>query len=218
METNNTTLNVATAFSSYVVKALGEFKGVSLEEGQYLCRKIEKGTGLESKGVVLPATSAEDLILALDSAVVLDAAVAWYQEVIADVVKAKIAVGATTIVASDYNLEVVVDHLQAKEVSEGRVSKEKIAAWFDVSVASTLKVAFREKLGESLTDEKLSGILAAYKGVFQLLAKRDLVLDTTKKANLGKALDLLPPSVMKSYCEKKLAEESQNAADIMECL
>ena len=39
----------------FPVATLAEFKSYALQEGEYFVRKIEKGTGLDSKGVVIPA-------------------------------------------------------------------------------------------------------------------------------------------------------------------
>ena len=48
-------LNTATAISdAFSVRKLEEVSKIELEEGQYLVRKIEKGTGLESKGCIIP--------------------------------------------------------------------------------------------------------------------------------------------------------------------
>lgn len=209
MSDSISTLNTATAFGVFTVKPLSAFKGFEAETGQYLVRKIEKGTGLESKGVVIPAATPEQFITALDNDTILQAAAAWYQETVAEVVKAKIAAGASSVVESDYALSEVVAHLQAQEIKEGRVSKEKIAAWFDATVSSVLSRAFHEKLGASLTNDKMVQILTMYRAAFQMLAKRELVLDVQAKTNLEKAVSLLPESTMKEYCVKKL----ESAAD-----
>lgn len=126
------TINTLTALNdSYLVRTLEEANKLELASDQYLVRKIERNTGLESKAVVIPATDAEHFTLALNSDVVLGAAVAWFQGQIAEVVKSKMTAGRGSIVAADFSLEEVEKYLAEQEVRDGRISKEKIGAWFD---------------------------------------------------------------------------------------
>ncbi len=207
--------NLATAFGSYAVAPLETLVKKELEQGQYLVRKIERGNGKKSTGAIVKALTPEFAIAALDSEIILRGYQEWLQELAGDCCKARIEAGATTLVESDYSLAEIEALLESKEVESGRVSKEKIAAWFATpSVSGTLAAAFREKLGASLTDQKLAQILASYNGVFQLLAKRELSLEESKRENLNKALALLPDSALKSYCTRKVAESGKKEADL----
>lgn len=204
------TINTATSMSNaYPVKNLSDFAKMELESNQYLVRKIEKGTGKESKGVIIPAVEGEDFILALDNEVVLQNAIAWYQEQIATCCKNRINAGASVIVPSDYNLAQVVEMLSEQEISEGRVSKEKIAVWFSNALESPLARAFKEKLGESASNDKILEIVGIYKESFKLLAKREFSLATDKRENMRKALELATDCSMKTYCLQKLQQEQK---------
>lgn len=209
------TLNLATVAATYPVKSLEALRKIELEDGQYMARKIEKGTGLDSKGAIIPALTPEFSIAALDSATVLQGYQAWLQGVAGECAKARIASGALLLADSDWSLEAIEAHLQAAEISEGRVSKEKIAAWFDSSVSAALKSAFKAKLGASISDDKLAAILASYKVAFVMLAKRDLALEVQVQKNLEKALDLLPASAMVAYCTGKVKASAARVEDMM---
>jgi len=207
--------NVATVATTYPVRSLETFKGKDISADQYLVRKVERGTGIDSKGAIIPALTPEFAITALDNDTVMQGYIDWLQGVAADCCKAQISAGATLLAASDYSLEVIVANLQAKEIAEGRVSKEKIAAWFAASVAPALKSAFKSKLGSSLSDEKLGLIVASYKTAFVLLAKRELTLDAGVQGNLEKAVELLPAGAMRDYCAKKLETTKGKVEDMM---
>jgi hypothetical protein len=201
----------------FPVQSLAAFKGKEVEDGFYMVRKIEKGTGLESKGVVIPKIEQEVIVASLENGAVFEAVCQWYQEQVGEVVKARISAGATSIIPSDYSLEQLVEYLQAEEVKQGRVSKEKIAAWFDANVSYTLTKAFTEKLGQ-VENEKMVAILNAYKVQFASLAKREVSLSDPVAANLSKALELLPESNMKEYCKAKIEAGKKQEIDLMMAL
>lgn len=212
---NMQALNIATVIGSYPVRSLESLRKVELEDGQYMARKIEKGTGLDSKGAIIPALTPEFSIAALDSQVVLQGYQSWLQGIAGECAKARITAGATTLVDADWSLEAIEGYLQAQEISEGRVSKEKIATWFDAQVSQPLKSAFKAKLGASISDDRLAGILASYKAAFVLLAKRELALEEQVQKNLEKALELLPESAMSTYCKGKVAASKAKVADML---
>lgn len=212
---NMQALNIATVIGSYPVRSLESLRKVELEDGQYMARKIEKGTGLDSKGAIIPALTPEFSIAALDSATVLQGYQAWLQGIAGECAKARIAAGAQLLVDADWNLEAIESYLAEKEVSEGRVSKEKIAAWFDSQVCAVLKSAFKAKLGASISDDKLTAILASYKAAFVLLAKRELALEVQVQKNLEKALELVPTSAMVTYCQGKVKASAAKVEDML---
>lgn len=200
--------------SVFNVSTLATFKGKEIEEGYALVRKIEKGTGLESKGVIVPMLKQDEIVAMMENGTVFEAICGFVQSQVEEVIKEKIAKGASVIVPADFSLDQLVEYLSAEEVKQGRVSKEKIAAWFDSQVAYTLKQAFTEKLGQ-VENDKMLGILQAYKVHFTSLAKRELSLQETVKVNLGKALELLPDSTMKQYCKDKIAASVEKSADML---
>jgi len=216
METILENLNTATALSSsYPVRSLESLKKITLEDGQFVMRKIEKGTGLDSKGAIVPALSPEFAIAALDSEIVLRGYQDWLQGIAQECGKARIAAGAPLLVDSDWSLQEIESVLEAREISDGRVSKEKIAAWFDSSVASVLRSAFKAKLGSGLDNDRCAAILASYKAAFVLLAKRELCLESQVQQNLTKALELLPASALSNYCAGKVKASAAKVEDML---
>jgi len=214
-----TDLNTLTSLSSsFAVKTLAEFKGVELEAGQYLVRKIEKGTGLESKGVVIPKISPESVIVALENDVILENVIDWYQEQVAECVKAQIAAGVKAITQSDMTMERVVEYLSAKAVSEGRISKERLASWFDYNMATVLTRALSEKFAD-LPADKIAEQVSHYKSVVTQLAKKELSLPEVVIANTRKAFALLGDKMAENnivqYCLGKLDMASPKTADMM---
>jgi hypothetical protein len=192
---------------AFAVQSLADFKNVELSTDQFLVRKIEKGTGKESKGVVIPKMPQEVFITALDNETIFNAAYDWFLSAVEDTCKARIATGATTIIPADYSLESVAEYLQAQAIREGRISKEKIEQWFNSSVLSVLQAAFKEKV-PGISDEKLTHTCNAYRDSFKLLAKRDVVLPANVRTNLEKAISLLPESdQMVQYCKNKISAE-----------
>lgn len=211
---NLSTLSAVSEVNSvYPVKKLEEFKGKDTPEGMYFVRKIEKGTGLDSKGVFIPTLDQTTIVQYLESGPVFEAVCNFVQSSIGEVVKARISAGTSSIIPSDYSLEKLVEYLSAEEVKQGRISKEKIATWFDSQVARVLKQAFTEKLG-NVENDKMLEILKAYKGNFVNLAKREYSANEQVKLNLGKALALLQESPMVDYCRTKLAASTQAESDL----
>jgi len=205
MESN---LNTLTALSnSFAVRTLEEANKLELSADQYLVRKIERNTGLDSKAVVIPATDAEQFTLALNSDIVLGAAVAWFQEQIGNVVKGKMTAGRHSIVAADFSMEEIEKYLAEQEVREGRISKEKIGAWFDSTLVDGLNAAFAERLGTQYTEAVQKDVIESYRKQFQKLSGKELLLETEVKGSLLKACTIAPEgSAIRSYCESKIKE------------
>ena len=197
----------------FPARKLSEFKGVELKENEFLVRKIEKGTGKDSLGCIVPAASQEDFVSALEQSSVFNAAMQWYQGAWNDYLKEKLEEG-VMLYKSDLELNGFISWLEAEEVKQGRISKERIGAWFDAEVATTLKRAFTEKLG-NIENDKMLEILKSYKAQFMNLAKREITIAGAVKTNLEKAISLLPDSGMKKYCTDKINAASEKSADLM---
>ena len=205
MESNFNTLTSLN--STYAVRTLEEANKLELSADQYLVRKIERNTGLDSKAVVIPATDAESFTLALNSDVVLGAAVAWFQQCIGEVVKSKMTAGKHSIVAADFSMEEIEKYLAEQEVREGRISKEKIGAWFDSTLVAGLNQAFQARLGTQYTESVQKDVIESYRKQFQKLSGKELLLETEVKGSLLKACSIAPEgSAVRAYCEGKIKE------------
>lgn len=190
-----------------LVRKLAEFKTVEPAEGQMLARKIEKGSGKDSLGVVIAKPGQEIFVAALENGTVLQAAYEWYLDQVQDACKLRMVEAGAEVLPEDYGISAIAAMLEVAAIREGRISKERIEQWFNSDVAPVLQAAFKAKLGESLTDEKMKHITNAYRDNFKLLAKRELVLADQAKENLGKVLGLMENSGIKDYCIAKLAEK-----------
>ena len=214
-------LNLATVVNSFPVQLLEKVAKVELESGQYLVRKIEKGTGLASKGAIIAALSQEQCVAYLETDSIFAGYQDWLQGIVAEVCKKRIAAGATTLVPEDYSLAALDSYLQEQAINAGRVSKEKIAAWFDAAAASPLKSAFKAKLGASISDAKIAEVVASYRNGFTLLAKKEVTLEESVSTNLKKALELVvaaqggAKSAMVTYCQAKIEGSGAKVADML---
>lgn len=198
----------------FTVKKLAEWKGKEVSEGYMLVRKIEKGTGKDSLGCEVPAQNGEQMVAAMENAVVFAAAVEWFQGAWNDCLKGKLEEGAT-LLREDCALSVLVSYLEAQEVAAGRVSKEKIAAWFDSSVARVVKEAVTQKYG-NVENDKMLAVLKNYKDQFAMLAKRELSLSSATSASLEKVLELLSEDdAMVKYCKAKIVASPEKTVDML---
>lgn len=197
----------------FPVAALAEFKSYVLQEGEYFVRKIEKGTGKDSQGCVIPALSAEESLLLLESPVIAEAFTQWANGLRGEVCKKRIQEGASVIVADDFKVENIISLLEAAELSEGRISKEKIAAWFDNELAYKLKAALTEKHG-AIPNDKMLEILSKNRTMLQTVAKKEHTLSDTVIDSLGKLVSLSENVALREYAAKKLESFKAKEADM----
>lgn len=198
---------------SFAVYPLAHFKNVEIEEGQQLCRKIEKGTGKESRGVIIPKATQEQFLEAMNNDTILGALYEHYLSLREEVTKAAMGETGALISTADFSDTRIAEYLQAQEISEGRISKARIEAWFNAEVSPVLYKAFATKLGEALTNDKAQLLLANYKAAFTMFAKREVQVSDMVYENLDKALAILPDSGIKSYCISKLPSMKEKTLD-----
>lgn len=208
-------VNVATTFGSFAVSDLESLATKELEQGQYLVRSIERGTGKKSQGCIVQALTPEFCISALDSDVVLAGYQSWLQETAEECCKVKIKAGARMLLPEDYSLAQLAEYLEAKELSAGKISKAKLETWFAVELQQKLADAFREMLGENADAGLITGTVFRYKMLFVSLAKTELVLAPEISAKIEKALELVTESRVKTYCLQKLKNSKPKSADLL---
>jgi len=198
---------VSSAIGSFRVMKLEDATKLELSAEQYLVRKIERNTGIDSSACVIPAVTAEQFVAALENSAVFEAAQSWFQGVVGEVVKSRMTAGRDVIIESDFSLVRVAEYLSEQEVKEGRISKEKITKWFDASLVEALNAAFSEKLGTQYTEQVKEGVLEGYRKQFARLSGKDLTLEVEVKGSLLKACSLAPEdSAIRKYCEGKIKE------------
>lgn len=211
-------LNLETAHATFAVKPLAAFKDVELEAGQYLVRRIvksKKGESSEeslSQGCIIEAIDGEGFLQALENNSVLQGAIDWLNTQRGEVAKKLMEQGAKELSRTELSIEAVAKMLEEVEVSEGRVSKDKITAWFAGSIESMLDKAFSEKLGTQWTEQVKTQTLNCYRDSFATLAKRDCPLSEEAKGKLVKVIELAggaDSSSLAKYCYGKLTEKKE---------
>ena len=184
----------------YTAQSLAAISKLDVPADMRLARVIRKSSareanGLESQGVHIPAEI--DLAYCLADSTLNAYLVQCMQDVQDKVIRRVTDGGRNIITDSDIAMDVLAQYLEETDENIGRISKDKIAAWFDASMADTLMLAFADRLGVSdnpTPDEakKLEQTCKGYKDVFGTLAAKNPTVDPKVGANLLKALDMIP--------------------------
>jgi hypothetical protein len=209
-----------------IVKTLDGMKGFIPEPGARVAKIIQKGSNPDGTKRISFAMEAVEITLpevlewiAADSAIA-DAVVTYVQDLQDKCIRTRIEAGKGQVHTSDYDMNAVRTFL-ATSPTEGRLSEDKIRAWFAVEVADTLMVAFADKLGISDTPtesetKKLEQIVAQYRDNMAKLAGRKTVLPGVVRTNLEKALALVDTdSSIKERLQDKLAEMADAEGQMM---
>ena len=94
----------------------------------------------------------------------------------------------SNVADSDISIGACVAFLEA-EAEGDRLSKERIGKWFDSDVRENLAIYVADKLGtENLDDARITAKCAAFRGLFALLASKNLFLQPPQIAGLRTAL------------------------------
>lgn len=90
----------------------------------------------------------------------------------------------------DLSMDQVIAYLQSESAGD-RLTKERIAEWFDSSMKDNLTVVIMEKLGtEDLEDIRIAQHIAGYKGLFASLSKDTGHINPVQNKALLKALEV----------------------------
>ena len=149
-----------------------------------------------AKCVEIPSLNLDAMKVAINSnGKVLAMAVGLFEDYQSKMIQADIAKGKDTIFANHISLDSMVLNYESDVSSGGRISKDKIIAWFDNALAISLTNAFSNKLGigSNPTEpevKKLAKVIGDYKANFALLAGRDVSIDTDVKSKLQQAIKL----------------------------
>ncbi len=102
------------------------------------------------------------------------------------------------------------------ETESQRMTKEAIGQWFDMDLADRVMVAIRAKM-TGIADDKLVKLAEGYKVKFMTLASREVNMPLQVKAQLVKAMELLPEDY-ESVIGEKVAAALAEAEEAMETL
>ena len=191
----------------YEVKALKDLAKVELGTNEYLARKIEKGTGKESKGAIIKKLGADECLEFLGNSTIAESFIEWANGLREQKVKELISCedGRTKIEEYELSLYSIATMLEAQEIKEGRVTKDKILAWFDNELARKLKEAITAKFG-AVDNDKMLGILKNNRAAMATLAKRENSLSDNVVDSLKKLVAMSENAAMVEFANKKLEE------------
>lgn len=193
-------MNATETTLGYTAKALATIAKVDIPASYRLARIIRKASakdsnGMESQGCHVPTYSwnadhmSNDIIRAYMEQCIMD---------VQDKCIRKVTDGGRNIITdSDISMDALAIFLEETDENIGRISKDRIAAWFDASLADTLMLAFAERLGVSdnaTPDQvrKLEQVCRGYKDVFAGLAAKAPSVEPKVGASLLKAVDMIP--------------------------
>lgn len=198
-----------------IVKPLATFRNKDADAGERIARIVQKGkdeagNDRQSYGVEVAEITFQQVSAWLTTSSKLQDAVVDYVQGLQDAcIRTRITAGRMEISADDVGLAAIEVHLDSTVSESGRISEDKIKAWFAADLQDMLTVAFADKLGisDSPTDaesKKLEQIVSSYRDSMAKLAGRKTVLSGTVRQNLEKALSLAPECSMKERLMDKL--------------
>ena len=163
---------------------------------RFVTLKASEAVNRPAKCVEIPILNFDAMKVAINAnGKVLAMAVGLFEDYQSKMIQLDIAKGKDTIYASNISLDAMILNFESDVSSGGRISKDKIIAWFDNALADSLTVAFANKLGigNAPTEQetkKLAMIIDAYKANFGKLAGREVSISPDDKIKLESAIKL----------------------------
>ena len=163
---------------------------------RFVTLKASEAVNRPAKCVEVPMLNLDAMKVAINTnGKVLAMAVGLFEDYQSKMIQLDIAKGKETIYASNISLDAMILNFESDVSTGGRISKDKIIAWFDSALADSLTVAFANKLGigNAPTEpetKKLAMIIDAYKANFSKLAGREVSISPDDKVKLESAIAL----------------------------
>ena len=163
---------------------------------RFVTLKASEAVNRPAKCVEVPSLNLDAMKVAINAnGKVLAMAVGLIEDYQSKMIQLDIAKGKETIYASNISLDAMILNFESDVSSGGRISKDKIIAWFDSALSLSLTNAFSNKLGLGFNPteqevKKLNKVIGDYKANFALLAGRDVSIDTDVKSKLQQAIKL----------------------------
>lgn len=197
---------------------LKEIAKTAVPAGARLCRIINKGTGAVSVGSHLPMWNAEETELLFASPVVVEWLKGQLYGVQDKIVRGMLDNSSEKQVSADVLApEMVIAFLSEESASAVRLSKEGIESWFDTQLAQLIASTVKAK-NPNHSDKVIADTVMMFKIHFTNLAKKEVSIADKIKAQLEKALALLPDEAaedkMTELIAKKIADSSETVADL----
>ncbi len=116
----------------------------------------------------------------------------WLQSLEDTVIKEQHRQGLLSVYTESLSIDALIEYLEETQES-GRLTKDKIGAWFDTDIADNLSLLFADKmgLGDQPSDmelAKLAAIIGAYKGKFCALASGKAFFEPSDREALIKVI------------------------------
>ncbi len=187
---------------------------------RFVTLKANKDVGRAAKGVEVPALDVAAVIVRINEEPQLQSMVTGLLENFqTKLIQASIANGVSTIYQHDISIDALLVAFELEGLSEGRISKDKIAAWFDTSISEALTVKLADKLGISNTPTeqetaKLASLLDVYRGNFGKLAAREVMLEDSDKSKLQAVLAFADDGAMKQKLDS-IIKEAKNPTEML---
>ena len=163
---------------------------------RFVTLKASEAVKRLAKCVEIPSLNLDAMKVAINAnGKVLAMAVGLFEDYQSKMIQVDIAKGKDTIYATHISLDSMVLNFESDVSTGGRISKDKIVAWFDNALAKSLTNAFTVKLGigsvpTDAETKKLGKVISDYKANFALLAGRDVSIDSDVKTKLVAAIAL----------------------------
>lgn len=201
---------------TYIIENLKTASKKELGATERLCRVIAKSGKvenrvIESQGVILNKLSVNSISVIANNEAGAEFLLNAVYGVQDGIVRKLVAAGKMSVFDEQIGIDAILAAMaESNEVS--RFSTKSIAAWFESDMKPVLSAALQAKgFNGAAMDKMLSNYLAS----FQVLAGRNPSMDTTIKAGLIRALELLPEGYESVTCNtiaEKLATVQQASA------
>lgn len=201
----------------YTVTATKDLpKGYTVPEGMTMY-SISRNDGKKGKsGIVCVMPSISEAVRdvfsnSVEGKAFIQDRLEWLRSKVASALNAK---GATI---HDENIGITALLAQAKlETESQRMTKESIGEWFDADLAPLIAARIQEKM-QGITADKVEKLVAGYKKQFELLSSRECHFAPEVKAQMLKALEMLPEDY-DHVIAVKVAEKLNSVSEATETL
>ena len=130
-------------------------------------------------------------------------------------VRSHLEAGKTVIYNADLSLGAIDSFLASRPEGLGKLSGDKIREWFVESLESQLQEVITEKLGASVSDDKVRQTLNSYRDIFARLAEKSPSFEPKIHENLQKAIALAAESPMTEKLAARLLAASKKSVDLL---
>lgn len=219
---------LSTVTTEQLGEQLGEFQNYNSQivpayiEGTRIvkcCYKHTKNMKEEDKRtnqyVRIPDHISEDTVVE-NIEVLMDHIIGFLQETEDEMIKADHKAYVSRVYTEYLNIDKIVAYLDEQETS-GRLTKEKIAAWFETELKDKLTEAFKEKTQDEV---KIAAIIKQYQAKFESLAGGRTFVNKSDCDSMLKAMEVAEvfDTALGKKFKKRLEGMEEKETDLLESL